>query len=72
METFILREDQEFIELNNLLKVMNLVATGGEAKLRISNGEIIVNDEIETRKRKKLRHGDIVVFQEDKVIIEKK
>ncbi len=53
-------EGYEFIELNKLLKIMNLVGTGGEANARIENGEILVNGEVETRKRNKLRAGMLV------------
>ncbi len=54
--------EQEHIQLNNLLKVMRLVGTGGEANIRIDNGEVRVNGAVETQKRKKLRSGDIVEF----------
>ncbi len=56
-------EGQPFITLNNLLKVKNLVGTGGEANIRISEGEVKVNGATETQKRKKLRTGDTVLFQ---------
>lgn len=56
-------QNQEYIALNNLLKVLHLVGTGGEANIRISNGEVRVNEAVETQKRKKLRAGDVVQFQ---------
>jgi ribosome-associated protein len=62
-------EGHEFIELNKLLKLLKMVESGGEANIRIENGEIKVNGAIETRKRNKLRPGDIVVFQENSVLI---
>ncbi|MBV6441150.1 MAG: RNA-binding S4 domain-containing protein [Haliscomenobacteraceae bacterium CHB4] len=55
-------KSQDYITLNNLLKVLHLVGTGGEANIRISNGEVRVNGEVETQKRKKLRAGDKVEF----------
>lgn len=55
-------EGQEHIQLNNLLKVMRLVGTGGEANIRIDNGEVRVNGAVETQRRKKLRSGDTVEF----------
>jgi len=58
----------EFIALNNLIKFLALAETGGEANRSIENGEVKVNDMIETRKRKKLRAGDRV-FYKDKLII---
>ena len=52
--------DFEFIELNKLLKIMNLASSGGEANQLISDGYVTVNGLIETQKRKKLRKGDVV------------
>ncbi len=59
----------EFITLNNLLKVLNLVGTGGEANIRIEIGEVKVNGVVETQKRKKLRPGDVVNFQKAVITI---
>jgi ribosome-associated protein len=53
---------QEFIELNKMLKLLGLVETGGEANIMIESGEVTVNGEVETRKRKKLRSGENVNF----------
>ncbi len=61
MQAFKLKE-QEYIELNKLLKLLNLVGSGGEAKMRIDNGEVIVNEVVELRRRKKLKPGDVVCF----------
>jgi ribosome-associated protein len=54
--------DHEYIQLNQLLKLLGLVDTGGEANQRIVDGEVKVNNEIEYQKRKKLRQGDVVLF----------
>ncbi|MCW5922108.1 MAG: RNA-binding S4 domain-containing protein [Saprospiraceae bacterium] len=61
--------DQDHITLNNLLKVLRLVGTGGEANIRITNGEVRVNGAVETQKRKKLRAGDKVEFQKASITI---
>ena len=53
----------EFIELNKLLKFLGWVETGGEAKIRIEDGEVEVNGQVEFRKRCKLRKGDKVSYQ---------
>lgn len=50
------------VELNKLLKFENLVQSGGEAKTVILEGRVKVNGEVETRIRKKIYKGDIVVF----------
>ena len=55
-------ENQEFIELNKLLKLMDLVDTGGAAKQVIEMGQVKVNEQVEFRKRNKLRSGDKVEF----------
>jgi len=54
--------DQDFIELNKLLKAENLVETGGEAKFLIKNKEVILNGKIEIQVRKKIKKGDTVQF----------
>lgn len=48
------------IRLDDFLKCRGLVGTGGEAKVRIQSGEVRVNGETETRRRKQLAIGDRV------------
>ena len=50
------------IELYKVLKMENLVASGGEAKFVIADGMVMVDGEIESRKRKKIFPGDVVEF----------
>jgi ribosome-associated protein len=52
----------EYVELYKLLKIQNLVSSGGEAKQLIDEGKVKVNGEVETQRRKKLRVGDSVEF----------
>ena len=52
----------EFIKLQDLLKLANLVGTGGEAKIVIQNGDVSVNGEVCTMRGKKIRPGDTVAF----------
>ena len=54
--------DQQPIELCKLLKIADLVAGGGEAKVVISQGYVSLNGEVEYQKRKKVYHNDIVEF----------
>ena len=61
--------DHEYIQLNQLLKLLGLVDTGGEANQRIVDGEVIVNNEVEYQKRKKLRAGDIILFDKKMISI---
>jgi ribosome-associated protein len=62
-------EGHPFIELNKLLKLLNLVESGGEANVMITEGLVRVNHLVELQKRKKLREGDIVEFENQKIII---
>ena len=59
----------EFIKLDALLKFANLVSSGGEAKIRIAQGEVLVNGEVCTMRGKKLRTGDTVTFDGQTVVI---
>jgi len=49
-----------FIELYKLLKRENIAASGGEAKYLISQGQVLVNGQVELRKRYKTKPGDHV------------
>ncbi len=59
----------EFIELDNLLKVLELAGSGAGAKQIILSGAVKVNGQVETRVRCKLRLGDLVEFQEQQITI---
>jgi len=61
--------DHEYIQLNQLLKLLGLVDTGGEANQRIVDGEIMVNNVVEYQKRKKLRKGDVILFNKQLIKI---
>ena len=57
----------EFIELDNMLKAMELVVSGSEAKQKILEGLVKVNGVVELRVRRKLRPGDYVEFSGEKI-----
>ena len=61
--------DTEFIKLDALLKFSNLVSSGGEAKIRIAEGEVQVNGETCRMRGKKLRPGDTVTLDGETVTI---
>ena len=50
----------EYIKLQDLLKLAAITATGGEAKLLVQEGEVLVNGEVCTMRGKQLRPGDVV------------
>ena len=52
--------DSNFIKLDQFLKFVGVVQTGGEAKLLIQGGQVEVNGSIETRRGRKLVQGDRV------------
>lgn len=66
---FELNPDQEFIQLNNLLQVLQLAQTGGHAKILIKNQEVIVNGTIELQIRKKIRKGDLIQIDGQEITI---
>jgi len=58
------------MKLDQFLKWQNLVSSGGEAKIIIKSGSVKVNGEIETRRGRKLKRGDKVMFLKNELIFE--
>lgn len=52
------------VELFKILKFAGLTGSGGEAKYLIEQGQVLVNNEVETRKRRKIVVGDNITFDE--------
>lgn len=59
--------EKEPVELYKILKLENMVGSGGEAKFVIAQGLVLVNNAKETRKRKKIFSGDIVEYNNEQV-----
>lgn len=59
--------NKEPVELYKILKFEGLVPSGGVAKLAIDSGDVLVNGEVETRRRKKIVAGDIIEFNGEKI-----
>lgn len=59
----------EYIKLQDLLKFAAAVQTGGEAKLAVQEGEVSVNGEVCTMRGKKIRPGDVVAFNGQKLTV---
>jgi len=55
------------ITLGQALKAANVVGTGGEAKVLIQTGEVRVNGKIETRRGLKLRGGDVIEVEDERL-----
>lgn len=59
----------EYIELNKLLKFTGVCDTGGDAKISIDKGLVKYNNQVETQRRKKVRKGDTIQFQQYQIEI---
>ncbi len=60
----------DFIKLDSFLKGINLVGSGGEAKLVIADGLVTVNGAVEIRRGRKLYPGDRVAVDGQEFIVE--
>jgi ribosome-associated protein len=58
------------ITLNDALKLSGLAATGGQAKVLIQSGQVKVNGEVEMRRKKKLKAGDVIEVNGEEFVIE--
>jgi ribosome-associated protein len=58
-----------YIPMIQLLKATNLVQTGGEAQIVVTEGEVKYNGTVDYRKRLKVKKGDIVEFRGNKILI---
>lgn len=71
MESIKLREGEEFIKLGQALKVSGLAESGVEAKQIIQEGLVSVNQEVDTRRGRKLYAGDLIMVDGQEIKIEK-
>ena len=60
---------KEPVELYKILKFEGIVSSGGEAKSVIDDGQVLVNGEVEKRKRKKIIAGDVIEYLDNKIKI---
>ncbi len=58
------------IALDDFLKTGGFVGTGGQAKLLIQSGEVSVNGQPETRRRRKLQPGDVVELMGQRIVVQ--
>ncbi len=65
-----MNDDRPTIHLDQFLKAHGVVGTGGQAKLVIQDGQVLVNGEVETRRRRQLRDGDVVQFEDQELRVE--
>jgi ribosome-associated protein len=69
MKTINFELEAEYIELIKILKYLQLAETGGHAKQMVDSGLVILNGEIENRKRAKLRKGDRLKVFDTEILI---
>lgn len=69
MEHFEL-DGREFVELCDLLKLTGVRASGGAAKLAVAAGLVTVDDQVELRKRRKIRPGQVVVCEGRRIAVQ--
>ena len=60
----------ESIRLGQALKLSGLAESGGEARALIEDGAVTVNGEVETRRGRQLRHGDVVAVGDEALRIQ--
>ena len=58
------------ITLGQALKAASIAGTGGEAKVLVQMGEVLVNGEVETRRGRRLREGDVVEVGEERLEVQ--
>ena len=59
----------EYVELNQLLKLIGACNSGGEGKMLVAEGIVRVNGEVELRKTCKIRAGQVVHFEDIEVLV---
>lgn len=59
----------DFIPLIQLLKATNLVMSGGEAQTVVTEGLVKYNGEVDYRKRLKVKRGDVIEFNNQKILV---
>ncbi|PKP36053.1 MAG: RNA-binding protein [Bacteroidetes bacterium HGW-Bacteroidetes-15] len=67
----IFKLDSEYIPLIQLLKVMRIANSGGEAQAMVEDGLVTLNGKPESRKRAKIRDGDIIKCGKDEVVVKR-
>lgn len=57
--------DTEYVTLGQLLKMTDIISSGGMARWFLAENDVLVNDELEHRRGRKLRNGDTVTIPEN-------
>lgn len=69
-KTVEIKEGEEYITLNVLLKITGEISTGGQAKIFLVENEVLVNNEVENRRGRKLYPNDIVKIGKHEYLVQ--
>lgn len=61
----------KYITLGQFLKIADIIQTGGEAKMYLSDATVLVNGINDTRRGRKLREGDVIEVENQVFVIKK-
>lgn len=64
-----LKADQEYIKLQSVLQITDVISNGGEAKIYLLENEVLVNGEPEQRRGRKLFEGDTVTVEDLTIVV---
>lgn len=64
------QDDAPHMRLDDVLKVFGVASTGGHAKLLIQGGQVRVNGAVETRRKRRLKDGDLVAVDGEEFVVE--
>ena len=67
MQQLIFNLNGEFVELNQLLKLVGICDSGGAGKMLVASGNVSVNGKVELRKTCKIRAGQIVSLDDIRI-----
>ncbi|MDZ4848206.1 MAG: RNA-binding S4 domain-containing protein [Pirellulaceae bacterium] len=62
--------DEKSIHLEQFLKVCGIIGSGGQAKILIQSGQVMVNGRVETRRKRQLKENDVVELLGERWIVE--
>ena len=66
---FELADGHDFVELCNLLKLTGVASSGGQGKLMVANGDVMVDGQPESRKTAKIRAGQVVECLGQRIVV---
>ncbi len=62
--------ESKSIHLEQYLKVCGIIGSGGQAKILIQSGQVSVNGQVDTRRKRQLQEGDVVELLGERWVVE--